>query len=321
MLLRQSHFKNSILERKIPILVTIAFFLITSYVAAFHHNYWIIDHDGQNYLHAGQQILAGNGNNVKLHNTLIGGPVIYAFLDQFFDNGFAVMKSIAVLSASGAVFFSYYILNNIFNRKIALVGQLFFAINPWLGFFAFQAENELLPIFLISISLYLITKKELKFQDIVIMGFLLGIATSIRLQTFIVLFTSVIYLFLYCKKIRQSFYFIMILSLIFLVTLSPVIFYNYTTHGSIFDTNAAFHMQFGSYYSNPEWREQLKQINFSNGSTIDAIFVDVDLFLKNYFYNLFFNMPNRLFNFNTDHINTSLINTVPLLGLITAIGG
>ena len=321
MLLRQSHFKNSILERKIPILVTIAFFLITSYVAAFHHNYWIIDHDGQNYLHAGQQILAGNGNNVKLHNAPIGGPVIYAFLNQFFDNGFAVMKSIAVLSASGAVFFSYYILNNIFNRKIALVGQLFFAINPWLGFFAFQAENELLPIFLISISLYLITKKELKFQDIVIMGFLLGIATSIRFQTFIVLFTSVIYLFLYCKKIRQSFYFIMILSLIFLVTLSPVIFYNYTTHGSIFDTNAAWSMQFYNEYQYPEWKEKMLEINFYNGSTLDAILVDTDLFFKNYFYNLFYGMSNRLLNFNYDNINSSILNAIPILGFLPIIGG
>ena len=162
MYLQHKHYKNSILEHKIPILVTIAFFLITSYVAAFHHNYWVIDHDGQIYLHAGEQILAGNGSNVKFHNALVGGPVIYAFLNQFFDNGFGVMKSISVLSASGAVFFSYFILNNIFNRKVALVGQLFFAFNPWLGFFAIQAENELLPIFLISVSLYLITKREFK---------------------------------------------------------------------------------------------------------------------------------------------------------------
>ena len=121
--LQHKHFKNSILDQKIPILITLTFFLITSYVAAFHHNYWIIDHDGQIYLRAGEQILAGNGNNVKLHNAPIGGPVIYAFLNQFFDNGFGVMKSIAVLSASGAVFFSYFILTylviNYYYNRIA----------------------------------------------------------------------------------------------------------------------------------------------------------------------------------------------------------
>ena len=65
---QRSDFKNSISEKKIPILITIAFFLITSYVAGFHHDYWVIDHDGQIYLHAGEQILAGNGKNVKLYN-------------------------------------------------------------------------------------------------------------------------------------------------------------------------------------------------------------------------------------------------------------
>ena len=321
MQLQNKKFKNLIPDRKIPIIITVAFFLITLYVAAFHHNYWVIDHDGQIYLHAGEQILAGNGSNVKLHNAPVGGPVIYAFLNQFFDNGFGVMKSISVLSASGAVFFSYFILNNIFNRRVALVGQLFFAFNPWLGFFAIQAENELLPIFLISVSLYFITKKELKLQDIVIVGILLGVAATIRFQAIIALMSFIIFLFLQGKKIRQPSFFSMIILFAFLITLSPMIFYNYTTHESIFDTNAAFFIQMENKYHYPEWQEALKQINFSNGSTIDAVFVDFDLFLQNYFHNLFYNLPNRLFNFNYDNLNVSLINSVPFIGLIPIIGG
>ena len=217
MQLQNKKFKNLIPDRKIPIIITVAFFLITLYVAAFHHNYWVIDHDGQIYLHAGEQILAGNGSNVKLHNAPVGGPVIYAFLNQFFDNGFGVMKSISVLSASGAVFFSYFILNNIFNRRVALVGQLFFAFNPWLGFFAIQAENELLPIFLISVSLYFITKKELKLQDIVIVGILLGVAATIRFQAIIALMSFIIFLFLQGKKIRQHSFFSMIILFVFYI--------------------------------------------------------------------------------------------------------
>ena len=312
---------NFILKNKYPILVTIAFFLITSYVAAFHHNYWVIDHDGQNYLYAGQEILAGNGSNVKLHNAPIGGPVIYAFLNQFFDNGFGVMKSIAVLSASGAVFFSYYILNNIFNRKIALVGQLFFAFNPFMGFFAIQAENELLQIFLVAASFYFITKKELKLQDIVICGILLGIASTIRLQVIVVLISFIIFLFLRSRKLRKNFLLALTMLLIFLFALSPVILYNYTTHESIFDTNAAWSMQYHNKYQYPEWQEKMLELNFYNGSTLDAIFVDTDLFFKNYFYNLFYGMPDKLFNFNSDRINSSLINTVPLLGLLPVTAG
>ena len=321
MYLQQKHFKNSILDQKIPILITLTFFLITSYVAAFEHNYWVVDHDGQHYLNGGEEILAGNGKNVQFHNVMIGGPVIYAFLNSFFDDGFNHLKSIAVLSASGSVFFSYYILKNIFNRKVAIVGQLFFALNPWLGFFAIQAENELLPIFLISISFYYITKKELKLRDMIIVGALLGIASTIRLQTFVVLITFITFLFLRSRKIRQNFLFIGIILLIFLMPLSPVLFYNYTTHESIFDTNTAWSMQFLNIYQYPEWKEQMLQITYGNGSTIDAIFVDSDLFLKNYFYNLFYNTPHRLFNFNYDNLNVSLINSIPFLGLIPVIAG
>ena len=108
---QQQRSSNFIVKNKYPILVTIAFFLITSYVAAFHHNYWVIDHDGTITLHIGEEILAGNGKNTALFNAPVGGPIIYASLKSFFDDGFNLLKSIAVFSASGAVFFSYYILN------------------------------------------------------------------------------------------------------------------------------------------------------------------------------------------------------------------
>ena len=261
-----SQYPNSDHSRKkiLPILITIMFFLITSYMAAFHHNYWILDHDGQIYLDVGKQILSGNGENVKLHNALVGGPVFYAFVDQFFNNGFGVMKAIAVLSATGSVFFSYYIINNLFNRKVALIGQLFFAFNPWLGFFSFQAENELLPILFISISLYLITKKELKSLDIILIGFFLGLATSIRLQALIVLLTAFLYTLFYFKQPRKISYHFVLLSLAFLITLSPVILYNYTTHESPFDTNAAWSMQFHNKYQYPEWSEKMHEITYRN---------------------------------------------------------
>ena len=170
-------------------------------------------------------------------------------------------------------------------------------------------------------SFYFITKKELKLRDIVIVGALLGIASTIRFQTFIVLITFITFLFLRSRKIRQNFLFIGIILLIFLMPLSPVLFYNYTTHESILDINAAYSMQQLNKYQYPEWKEQMLQITYGIGSTIDAISVDSDLFLKNYFYNLFYNMPNRLFNFGYDNINVSLMNSVPFFGLIPVIGG
>ena len=72
--MNSSQYVNSEHSKKnlLPILITIGFFLITLYVASFHHNYWILDHDGQIYLDVGKEILAGNGENVKLHNALVG---------------------------------------------------------------------------------------------------------------------------------------------------------------------------------------------------------------------------------------------------------
>ena len=308
--------KKKISAEKFSILITIAFLVIVSYVAAFHHDYWVIDHDGQIYLHAGELILEGNGNNVKLHNAPVGGPVIYAFVNSFFNDGFNVMKTIAILSATGSVFFSYKIIKNISNSKTALVGQLLFAFNPWLGFFSIQAENELLPIFLISASLYFITKKELKIQDIIITGILLGISSTIRFQAVILLLSFLIYIIIRNKKIVETIIFILIILLAFSIIISPMIIYNYSTHDSIFDTNAAFFIQMENTFVYPEWQEKLKEINFYNGSTTEAIFVDFELFLKNYFHNLFYNMPNRLFNFGYDNLNSSLITSVPFLGLI-----
>ena len=238
----------------------------------------MIDHDGQIYLHAGELILEGNGNNVKLHNAPVGGPVIYAFVNSFFNDGFNVMKTIAILSATGSVFFSYKIIKNISNSKTALVGQLLFAFNPWLGFFSIQAENELLPIFLISASLYFITKKELKIQDIIITGILLGISSTIRFQAVILLLSFLIYIIIRNKKIIETIIFILIILLAFSIIISPMIIYNYSTHDSIFDTNAAFFIQMENTFVYPEWQEKLKEINFYNGSTTEAI-----LLILNYF--------------------------------------
>ena len=109
--------KISLSEKKIPILVTIVFLLVTSYVAAFHHNFWVIDHDGQVYLHAGQEILAGNGNNVELHNAPIGGPVIYAVLNLFFNDGFSLLQHAVAhfaFSRDSIAFACYFCYNNHF---------------------------------------------------------------------------------------------------------------------------------------------------------------------------------------------------------------
>ncbi len=44
------------------------------------------------------------------------------------------------------------------------------------------------------------------------------------------------------------------------------------------------------------------------------------IFFKNYFYNLFYGNPDKLFNFNSIN-NFSIIPIIPYLGIIPVLGG
>ena len=150
---------NLLSSNKYPLVITLGFFLIFAYITFFHHNYWWSDVDGVFYLLKGEQILSGDGHNVRISQAPVGGPVLYASITSYFDDGFLIMKTIALLSCTGIVFVSFYIIRNIFSFKIAIVGQLIVAFTPRLELNAILAMNEMLPILLTFISLFLITKK------------------------------------------------------------------------------------------------------------------------------------------------------------------
>ena len=70
-------FRTRILEstsdKKYPVLITIGFFLVTTYVSLFYHNFWtIFDGDALVYLAGGRQIIAGVGENVAFFISPIG---------------------------------------------------------------------------------------------------------------------------------------------------------------------------------------------------------------------------------------------------------
>ena len=162
-----------------------------SFVSFTYHPYWF-EFDGIYYLKAGETIIDGDGNNVKMFNAPIGGPIIYATINSIIDDGFNLIKIISIISGTGIVSISYYVFRNIFNYKIALLGQIFVAINPRLHILSIEAVNDILPILLMAISLYFITKREIKIQDVIIAGTLLGIGSMIRFQPILVLITILV---------------------------------------------------------------------------------------------------------------------------------
>jgi hypothetical protein len=186
-------------SQKYPLLITSCFFLIIFYVAFFHHNYWI-DGDYVAYSNHGDDILTGNGKDVKILNAPPGGPVFYAFLNSLTNDAFLNAKLISLLCGTGIVAFSYYIIKNIFNSKIALVGQLFVVFSPRIGIISIQTVNDIIPIFLIFASFYFITKKQLKLFNIIIIGTLLGIAFMFRYQSLLVLLAIMVFLLIRNKR-------------------------------------------------------------------------------------------------------------------------
>ena len=321
MKLEHSISKDYLPYKKLSLILTISFLIITAYIAFFHHTSWIVDQDGMMYLHAGEEILQGNGKNIKLFDAPYGGPIFFAFVNSFFNEGFVVMKIISLLAGSGSVYLAYKILNNVTKSRTAFLGQIFFAFHPFVGFFSIQAEIDMFPILFSMGSLYFITKKELNFLDIVFFAFFIGISFMIRTQAIVVLITGIIFLIIYSKQnFRKNVTYSLMISLIFIITISPLIYYNVSTHNVLFDHDPTFFLQFSSFHQTPEWKNQVVEIAQNGDGFLKAVFIDFDLFVKNYFHNLFYNSPNKFFNF-FDKTNISLIPAIPLLSMIPMLGG
>ncbi len=306
-------------SNRYPLLITLIFFLCAFYVSFFIDNP-ASSGDALFYFFAGKQILDGTGDNVKIINAPVGGPIIFAALDNFFHDPYITIKIISLLSGSGIVFLSFFIIKNIFGFKIALLGQLFVAINPKMHFQSIIPLNEILPVALIFASFYYITKKELLPYHIILAALFLGISFMIRYQALLVCIGIVIFFLVRDRKIRKNVFESFLFFGIFLITISPLILYNYSNFGTVLDSDPAAQMLFWNQYQTPEWREGLSH-NLGSSSLQDVIFFDFDLFLKNYFYNLFYHTPDRIFNFSSTIDNISPIPPIPFIGAIVILAG
>jgi len=318
---------NHIESNKFPVIITVSFFIVLLYVAFTYHNIWF-EYDGIYFLGVGKEILAGNGDNILSPDAPIGGPVLHAVLSLVFGDAFVVGKLISLFSGAGIVFFSYYVIKNIFSPRVALLGQLFIAFNPILQLQSIHALNELFPVFLIVASLYFITKKNLKLSDIIISGALLGGAFMVRYQALAVIIAMIIFLLIRNRRIRLNSFHVMVIVIFFLIVCSPLLVYNYTTHGVILDSNPNFYLIQLQKYQTDEWRAEMeKEIDSSLDSStnnpgirLKSILLDFDLFLKNYFYNLSYHNPSKLFNFDTLG-NLSILPAISFLGIVPVFGG
>ena len=86
-------------------------------------------------------------------------------------------------------------------------------------------------------ALYFGTKKDLKLLDIIIVGLLIGVACLFRYQAIIALFAYMVFLLIRSKKIHINLFHATVLGIFFIVAFSPLLAYNYTTHGVLIDNS------------------------------------------------------------------------------------
>ena len=315
-------FRTRVLEsfgdKKYPVLITVGFFLVTTCISLFYNNFWtIFDQDGLIYLSGGRQIIAGVGENTSFLNAGPAGPVLFASLESVLKDSLFSIKIVSILSGTGIVFFSYMVFKNIFSTKIAIVGQLFVAFNPWIGILSISSVNDLFPIFMSVFSLYFITKKDIKLIDVIFSGAILGIGFMFRYQPMIFLLAIIVFLIILKKRPRFKISAVGLLIVLFVLCCSPMLLYNYTVHDKIIDSNSNYYLSSHAKYYTQEWKDFLLNNMGKNSSTI---FYNPDLFIKNYFYNLFYGQPSNLFGFE-NKVSASLIPAIPILGAIPVLGG
>jgi len=171
---------------------------------------------------------------------------------------------------------------------------------------------------LIILSLYFVTKKQIKISHLVIIGLLLGASSLFRLQAAVVLFSIIIFLLIQNKNFQTKLFHSSLAGISFIISFSPLLIYNQITYGTLVDQNSNLWMLWHAKYQTYDWFT----IMTTSMGTASGIFTDFNLFLKNYFYNLFYHNPNLLFHFSDSARKLTIFPPlIPFINVILAIGG
>ena len=309
-------FKN---DNKLPIIVTLIFFFTFFYVSFFHH-LTFTESDGIFYFLTGERILNDYEDNLGIIGAPIGGPLLHASFGKILDDPFVAGKIISLLSCTGVVFTSFFITKNLFSKKVALVTQLFFAVNPKIAHLSIMVLNEAAPLFFIFLSLYYATKKQKSTTTYVLVGIFLGIAFCFRYQSAFILIAFLVYILIFERKRIFGLKNCGLTLLPFLATISPLLIFNNLILGKFSTLSANFYFLDLFKFQTETWRQNVS--NIVDKGILDVFFLDPYLFLKNYFYNLLFHNPDHFFKFSVEVYDTlSIIPLFPILGILPAIGG
>ena len=303
----------------LPILITITFFVISSYVA------FVVDNPSQDsdllyYFYSGQEIIYGDKENVQIFNAPVGWPILLAAVDSIVKDPFITSKLFSVIFGSGIVLMSYFIIRNVFGEKVAILGQSLIAVTPLLHAEVIITHSEILPTFLILMSFYFITKKQLLQKHIILCGVFLGLSFMLRPQSLFIAVGTIMFIVFFVKKQKKRiiFYFM----LFFLLSISPLLIYNISVTGNLIDNNPNFYASFESKSeSNKEiFRNEVVQ-DKSNQDKTKNIIDNLKKYFNTYPENLFHNNSHFVFNLGLGHNNFSTLPFIPFSGILFVLGG
>ena len=299
------------------ITVVIIFFVSTSYMA------FIVDAPTRDraiidYYHTGNQILYGDRESVYFASVPIGWSVLLASTDSIINDVYVTAKLFSVFFATAILVLSFFIIKNIFDRQIALLAQTIIAITPFFHVEAIITHSEMLPVFLIFLSFYLITKKKLSNKDLILCGVFLGLATMIRYQAALIAISCIPFFLIQYKKIHLNK--IILFSIFFIIALSPLLVYNFLTFGTLIENDPSLYL---TGYSNIADTTELEKTFVERTQSVNSnTFFEInEAFIKNYFYNLFVVNPNTVFHITHDIQNWSPIPFIQYVGVPIILGG
>ena len=303
----------------LPILITITFFVISSYVA------FVVDNPSQDsdllyYFYSGQEIIYGDKENVQIFNAPVGWPILLAAVDSIVKDPFITSKLFSVIFGSGIVLMSYFIIRNVFGEKVAILGQSLIAVTPLLHAEVIITHSEILPTFLIFMSFYFITKKQLLQKHIILCGAFLGLSFMLRPQSLFIAVGTIMFIVFFVKKQKKRIIFCFVL--FFLLCISPLLIYNISVTGNLIDNNPNLYASIESKSeSNKEiFKNEVVQDGF-NQDNIKNIINNLKNYFNTYPENLFHNNSHYVFNLGLGHNNFSTLPFIPFSGILFILGG
>ena len=266
------------------------------------------------YYNAGYEILHGDGSNVYVSNGGIGWPVTLAFFTDYVGDVIIVSKSIALVTSGLIIFITFFIIRNVLGSiSSALIGQAFLAINPFIHLDAIITNNDMLPLLFIFLSAYVLSRKD-STKKYLLIGLFLGISFWFRYQCVFILFGIITYLLISNQTIRFTAKKIILLSALFMLVITPMLLYNYSTHGVLLDVDPSLYLEvYGSETDKKMWGDFFVEKVTTNPGNINLI--DKIIFNQQYVDNLFKTNSHIVFNLNSGINNFSPIPLIQFSGI------